>query len=79
MFDKIVEKNKIEYGIINGNSKLFFIKVGNGGSIYGQENRYLKMAEQIHNVRGCSVEKNADHNFENMSEEFVSLPERFLF
>lgn len=55
MFDKIVEKNTIEYGMINGDSKLFFVKVGNGGSIYGYDNRYLKMAERIHNAHGCSV------------------------
>lgn len=55
MFDRIVEKNDTEYGIINGDSKLFFIKVGNGGSIYGYENRYLRMAEKIHNDHGCSV------------------------
>ena len=55
MFDRIVEKNDTEYGIINGDSKLFFVKVGNGGSIYGDENRYLRMAEKIHNDHGCSV------------------------
>ena len=55
MFDRIVEKNNTEYGIINGDSKLFFIKVGNGGSIYGYENRYLRMAEKIHNDHGYSV------------------------
>ena len=55
VFDKTVRKNTIEYGIVNGNNKLFFVKVGNGGSIYGQENRYLRMAEKIHNDHGCSV------------------------
>ena len=55
MFDKTIEKNTIEYGIINGDNRLFFVKVGNGGSIYGRDNRYLKMAERIHDARGCSV------------------------
>lgn len=55
MFDRIVEKNGIEYGIINGNERLFFIKVGNGGNIYGDESRYLRISQQIRNTYGCSV------------------------
>ena len=55
MFDKVVEKNNIEYGIIHGDEKLFFIKVGNGGNIYGNENKYLRISQQIHNDYGCSV------------------------
>ena len=55
MFDRVVENNTIEYGIINGDNRLFFVKVGNGGSIYGRDDRYLKMAERIHNAHGCSV------------------------
>ncbi len=54
-FDRIIEKNGIEYGIIDGSDKLFFIKVGNGGGIYEYENRYLKMSERIHEIYGCSV------------------------
>lgn len=37
----------IQYGIIYGNSKLFFIKVGQDGSIYGYNDKYVKMAERI--------------------------------
>ena len=55
MFDNVVEKSKIEYGIINGNDRLFFIKVGNGGNIYGYENKYLRISHQIHDEYGCSV------------------------
>jgi hypothetical protein len=55
MFDDVVKKNKIEYGIINGNSRLLFIKVGNGGSICGEENKYLRISQKIHDNYGCSV------------------------
>ena len=55
MFDNVITKNNIEYGIIKGNNKLFFIKVGNGGSIYGEEDKYLKISRQIHDAYGCSV------------------------
>lgn len=55
MYDEIIVRDKIEYGIIHGNGKLFYIKVGNGGDIYGFKNRYLTIAEQIHGETGCSV------------------------
>ncbi len=55
MFDNVVTKNKIEYGIIHGNNNLFFIKVGNGGDIYGYNNKYLKMSHQMHDEFDCSV------------------------
>ena len=55
MFDIITNENSIEYGIIKGNEKLFYIKVGNGGSIYGYENKYLSIAKQINAEYGFSV------------------------
>ncbi|MBQ8404392.1 MAG: alpha/beta hydrolase [Clostridia bacterium] len=55
MFDKVVTKNGIEYGSIHGNNTLFFIKVGNGGSIYGDEDKYLRISQKIHSDYGCSV------------------------
>ncbi len=55
MFDDVVTKNETEYGIINGNDNLFFIKVGNGGSIYGDEDKYLRISQKIHDDYGCSV------------------------
>lgn len=56
MFDAIQSNtNNIEYGIIRGNDKLFYIKVGNGGSIYGFRNKYLCIAKQINEEYGFSV------------------------
>lgn len=45
----------IQYGIIYGDSKLFFIKVGQDGSIYGYNDKYVKMAERINKKYGCTV------------------------
>ena len=55
MFESVAEKKGIEYGIIRGNGTLFYVKVGNGGDIYGYKNRYLTIAEQIYGEAGCSV------------------------
>ena len=37
----------IDYGIIEGNNNILFIKVGQNGSIYGYDNKYLKIANNI--------------------------------
>ena len=51
-FDKIVKSNLediaiIEYGIIEGNNTIVFIKSGQNGSIYGYNNKYIKMAKRL--------------------------------
>lgn len=45
----------INYGIVHGNNVVVFIKVGQDGSIYGYENKYLKMAYNINNKYGYTV------------------------
>ena len=55
MYDATVKKSGIEYGIIQGSELLLYIKVGNGGSIYGYEEKYLRMARQAHTAYGVSV------------------------
>ena len=54
MFD-FDERLNEKFGIKCGDSNLVFIKTGKGGSINGNEDRYLFMAEHIFNVFGCSV------------------------
>ena len=44
-----------KFGIKRGDSNLVFVKTGKGGSIDGHEGRYLRMAEHIFNIFGCSV------------------------
>ena len=58
-YDKTTSKTvfgeKISYGIVYGNEKIVFIKVGADGSIRGYQDKYLKMAHRIHNRLGATV------------------------
>lgn len=45
----------IEYGVIEGNNTVVFIKVGQDGSHIGYNNKYVKMASMINNKYGCTV------------------------
>ena len=46
-YDK-VDDEKIKYGILFGNEKIVFIKVGADGNIRGYQDKYLKMAHRVH-------------------------------
>ena len=59
-FDKIVKSNleditTIEYGIIEGNNTIVFIKSGQNGSIYGYNNKYIKMSKRLNKKYKCTV------------------------
>lgn len=45
----------IDYGIVEGNNIIVFIKAGQNGSLYGYQNKYIKMAKRINKKYGCSV------------------------
>ena len=45
----------IDYGIMKGSNTIIFIKVGQDGSIYGYENKYLKIANSINSKYGYTV------------------------
>ena len=45
----------IDYGIINGNNTIVFIKAGQNGSLYGYNNKYIKMAKRLNNKYNCTV------------------------
>ncbi|MBE5847734.1 MAG: alpha/beta hydrolase [Lachnospiraceae bacterium] len=51
-FDFEVEN---QFGIMSGKSRIVYIKVGRGGSIYGYKNRYVDIAEEIKNKYGYAV------------------------
>lgn len=55
LINKMVDGEKIEYGIIYGNNKIVFIKVGADGNIRGYQDKYLKMAHSVHNRIGATV------------------------
>ena len=58
-FDKTVtlsQKGKeIEYGIIDGNNTIVFIKAGLEGSCYGYENKYVRIGRMLNEKHGCSI------------------------
>ncbi len=43
------------YGYLTGNDIFVFIKVGLGGNCFGDEDRYLRIANNLRNQFGCSV------------------------
>ena len=45
----------IDYGIVEGNNIVVFIKAGQNGSLYGYQNKYIKMARRLKEKYGCSV------------------------
>ncbi len=58
-YDKIIKKyiedTKIDYGIIFGNEKIVFIKVGTEGNFRGYKDKYLKMSHRVHERMGATV------------------------
>ena len=45
----------VDYGIVEGNNIIVFIKAGQNGSLYGYQNKYIKMAKRLNKKYGCSV------------------------
>lgn len=45
----------IDYGIVEGNNIIVFIKAGQNGSLYGYQNKHIKMAKRLNKKYGCSV------------------------
>ena len=58
-FDKEIHSSfndeVIDYGIVEGNNTIVFIKAGQDGSLYGYQNKYIKMARRLNKKYGCSV------------------------
>ena len=58
-FDKTVSVSQngkeIEYGIINGNNTVVFVKTGFEGSCYGYENKYVRIGRALKEKHGCSI------------------------
>ena len=54
-FDKIVTTNSMKIGYVLGSKKVLYIKCGQGGSMYGYQNKYLNIARHINEKYGYSV------------------------
>ena len=55
ILSKAVDYEKIHYGVLFGNEKIVFIKVGAGGNIRGYQDKYLKMAHRVRERIGATV------------------------
>jgi glycosyltransferase involved in cell wall biosynthesis len=58
-YDEVLIKKigykKIKYGILYGNEKIIFIKVGTDGNVRGCQDKYIKMAHRVHDRIGATV------------------------
>lgn len=52
---KYIGKEAVQYNIIFGNEKIVFIKTGAGGSLRGNDNKYIQMARKVHDRLGATV------------------------
>lgn len=69
-FDEIIDDR---YGIIFGTKGVFFIKTEVNSSIYGSDNRYLKMAKRINYEYGLTVIVASNTSLVSLEEDFVNL------
>lgn len=51
----IISNDQVNIGYIPGSSTVLFIKTGQGGSIYGYENKYLDLGIEVNAKYGFSV------------------------
>ncbi len=54
-FDLILTEGDITLGCIRGSERALFIKTGQGGTLYGDGDRYLKLAVDVRERLGYSV------------------------
>ena len=54
-FIRVIEEDLIKVGYVLGNEKVLFVKCGQGGSVYGYDNKYLDLAWRINEKYGYSV------------------------
>jgi pimeloyl-ACP methyl ester carboxylesterase len=54
-FQREFDNNIINYGIIRGNNTVVFIKPGLNGSMYGYENKYLRIATLLNELYGYTI------------------------
>lgn len=64
---------KVKYETIYGNERIVFIKAGAGGNARGYKNKYIRMAQRIHNRLGATVicASNPDVPHEMVDEEQI--------
>ena len=69
-FTHVFNNDRASVGYIPGSLKVLFIKTGQGGSIYGYENKYLDLALKVNEKYGYSVFVSATNT--DTKESFTS-------
>lgn len=83
MFDRTVKRKfngkNLEYGIFEGSSKVFFIKVGQDGNIYGYMDKYMSLAELVNEKYGftCIVSSNPFDGTDSLEDAINLMDEMF--
>ena len=54
-YDATLSYHGMNFGLMEGKAGLLIVKSGSGGSIYGKDNKYLRLSERIKSVYGASV------------------------
>ena len=54
-YDATLSYHGINFGLMEGKTGLLIVKTGSGGSIYGKDNKYLRLSERMKSVYGASV------------------------
>ncbi len=82
-FANIIQAENMTIGYIPGSAKVLFIKTGQGGTIYGYDNKYLDLATVVNEKYGYSVfvsattidTKESFHNDIKTIEECLETPD----
>ena len=69
-FDEVIDD---KYGVINGSKDVFFIKIAVSASIYGYQNKYLKIAKRINYKYGLTVIVAANLSDMTLDDDFEKL------
>ena len=54
-YNEIITDDGVSIGYISGSERVLFIKTGQGGSIYGESDKYLNLAREINERYGMSI------------------------
>lgn len=52
---ELISNDQVDIGYIPGSTKVLFIKTGQGGTIYGYDNKYLDLAIEVNEKYGWSA------------------------
>ena len=60
-YDATLSYHGINFGLMEGKTGLLIVKTGSGGSIYGKDNKYLRLSERMKSVYGAKIAEGRTH------------------